>query len=154
MVPPRRPTLWMAALALAVLAAGLGIAYRQVSPPRGAVARFELPADTSDRVIGQALAQIPAAAVDSVAFKSRWIDELPELDLEVLDPARREIFMRFANAERCTCGCGYTLATCRINDPSCPSSLPRLEALLDSVRTGKIQSAAGLRERPFHASGG
>jgi len=28
------------------------------------------------------------------------------------------------NDEQCTCGCGLTLAQCRINDPSCEVSLP------------------------------
>jgi hypothetical protein len=142
-----RPTLWIAALAVVVLAAGLAIGFRQafVYRPRPQPPLATTPADTSETVIDEALDLIP---VDSTAFKSRWIDDVAELDLTVLSLEQHEIFLRFANAESCTCGCGYTLATCRINDPECPFSLPRLEALLDSVRTGKIRSADGLRERP------
>jgi hypothetical protein len=130
---------------LAALAAGLAIAYRQMSPAAPAAQRSVAPPDTSEGVIDEALGQIP---FDSTAFKQRWVDELSELDLAALSTDQREIVLRFANAEQCTCGCGYTLATCRINDPTCPESLPRLEALLDSVRTGKIRSAEGLRQRP------
>ncbi|HEY3215273.1 MAG TPA: hypothetical protein VGK93_02145 [Candidatus Eisenbacteria bacterium] len=56
--------------------------------------------------------------------------------------------MQFANAERCTCGCGYTLAGCRAYDPTCEVSLPRIEGLLDSVRDGHIREARGVRSRP------
>ena len=62
--------------------------------------------------------------------------------------SRRGIFVRFANAERCTCGCGYTLAACRAFDSSCDVSAPRVQSLLDSVRAGRIRSAAGIRKRP------
>jgi hypothetical protein len=33
-------------------------------------------------------------------------------------------------------------------------SLPRIESLLDSVRSGKIPSAEGLRERPVASANG
>jgi hypothetical protein len=142
----RRPSFWISALAVAALAVGLGIAYRQAHRPAPPLPPLsETPADTSEGVIAEALDQIP---MDSTAFKRRWIDDVAELDLTVLTPERHEIFLRFANAESCTCGCGYTLAACRVNDPTCPYSLPRLAALLDSVRSGAVQSAAGLRERP------
>jgi hypothetical protein len=146
-----RVSVWIAVAAVAALLGGVVIAYRlaRVSIPaapsssRTAMAR----GDTAGDVVDRALSQIPARA-DSEAIKTRWVDDVAELDLSALTPPRREIFMRFANAERCTCGCGYTLATCRINDPTCDSSLPRLEALLDSVRSGRITSAKGVRERP------
>ena len=141
----RRPTLWIAIAAVAALAAGLAIAWRQahIVRPQPMTTPIETPADTSEGVIDEALGQSP---IDSVAFKSRWIDDLAELDLAGLDADRREILLRFANAERCTCGCGYTLATCRINDPTCPVSGPRVQRLLDSVRAGRV-SDQPLRSR-------
>jgi hypothetical protein len=104
-------------------------------------------------VIDRALAQIPAL-VDSAELKSRWQDEVRGVDVAALDPARREIFLRAANAQRCTCGCGFTLAACRAYDLTCPVSLPRVESLFDSVRAGRIKSAEGLRERPAGAVSG
>jgi hypothetical protein len=107
------------------------------------------PDTTTDAAIEQALG---AARIDSVAYKSRWLDEVPGISLTSLAPKQRELFLRFANAERCTCGCGYTLATCRASDMTCEVSGPHLEALLDSVRAGRITSARGVRMRP--SSGG
>src|SRR5204862_1231892 len=69
----------------------------------------------------------------------RWTDDARGVDLSVLTPAKREIFLRFANAERCTCGCGYTLAACRAYDLTCPVSLPRSEE-----HTSELQSRRDL----------
>jgi hypothetical protein len=85
--------------------------------------------------------------VDSTK-KNEWVDEIPGADLSRLDPARVEIFLRFANARRCTCGCGFTLAACRWFDPSCEVSGPLVEALLDSVAHGWVSDTRGLRKPP------
>src|SRR5207244_4091094 len=89
--------------------------------------------------------QIP---VDSAEIKSRWTEDLRGVDLSALTAPQREILVRHANAERCTCGCGFTLAACRAFDATCPVSLPLAERLRDSVAAGLIRSAAGLRTRP------
>ena len=62
-------------------------------------------------------------------------------DVSHLSEAQRTVFVKLANAQRCTCGCGYTLAGCRTYDPTCEVSLPRVEALLDSVRRGLVREA-------------
>jgi len=100
---------------------------------------------TSDRVVNEALGQIP---VDSAAIKNGWRDEVGGVDLATFTPQQREIMVRAANSERCTCGCGFTLAACRAYDLTCPVSLPRVEALADSVKRGLIASARGLRTKP------
>jgi hypothetical protein len=137
-------------IAIAVLLVlGLGIGmwcssfhHTSTLPP----AATSAPPDTTpDAAIDQALG---AARVDSVAYKSRWLDEVPGMSLTSLDSKQKELFLRFANVERCTCGCGYTLATCRASDMSCEVSGPHLEALLDSVRTGRIRDSRGVRSRP------
>ncbi len=87
------------------------------------------------------------AAVDS-SEKTAWVDEIPSLDMSMFTPTRREVFLRFANAQSCTCGCGFTLAACRRFDTECEVSLPRLERLRDSVSAGLLTQANGLRERP------
>ncbi len=81
--------------------------------------------------------------------KTRWVDELPDLDLAALTPASREVFLRLANGRSCSCGCGFTLAACRRFDDQCEVSGPRARALYDSVRTGRIRTAEGFRERPI-----
>ena len=91
------------------------------------------------------------AVVDSAELKTRWHDEVRGVDLAGLDGARRELFVRYANAGMCTCGCGYTLAGCKASDMSCEISGARLEALRDSIGAGWIRDAKGIRERPGRA---
>lgn len=91
------------------------------------------------------------AGVDSTK-KNAWVDEIPSADLSGLDPRRTGIFLRFANARRCTCGCGFTLAACRVYDPSCEVSGPLVAALLDSVSRGLVTDVRGLRKRPESAA--
>jgi thiol-disulfide isomerase/thioredoxin len=49
--------------------------------------------------------------------------ELPGVDLKKLTPDQRKAALKRLNSETCNCGCGLTLAQCRINDTSCPISL-------------------------------
>lgn len=139
---------WIGLVAVLALAGGLAVAARQWSA--GRTAPTPLPsappsaiADTLEDLVSRALKQ--AGGEDE---KSRWVDELQEVDLAALDQVSRVIFLRHANTRRCTCGCGYTLAACRIYDSSCPKSPPRVRALYDSVAHGLIVDASGLRERP------
>lgn len=97
-----------------------------------------------DDPIGRALA---LAGLDSTR-REEWVDEVPELDLSALTPARRELFIRLANTEHCTCDCGFTLAACRAFDPTCEDSGPRVAELRDSVAAGHYDGARGLREPP------
>jgi len=55
--------------------------------------------------------------------------EIPGVDLTKLTPAKRTEAIKAMNADDCTCGCGLTLAECRINDPECAVSLPLAQAL-------------------------
>lgn len=136
----------VAVIAMLLLIAGIGAWWWSARPPRSMrLPPLALPDTTSDRAVDQAL---DLAGRDSSLIKNRWHDEVSGLDLAALDPWRHELFIRFANAERCTCGCGYTLAGCRASDMSCEVSGPRLAALLDSVHSGRIRNASGLRARP------
>jgi hypothetical protein len=131
-----RPTLarWIGLAALAFLAVGVGVAWRQWSP-RTTVSTAAVPDSTAEGAIDEALAQ---AGPDE---KSRWVDEVPEVDVSGLDDRQRTFFLQVVNARRCTCGCGYTLAACRVYDAACDKSLPRVEAVLDSVRRGLLAQA-------------
>ncbi|HTO90848.1 MAG TPA: hypothetical protein VMJ70_06910 [Candidatus Sulfotelmatobacter sp.] len=147
-------TLWVGVLAALLVLAGAYVALGPLAPrpaPKSSpptAAELDHPGED---VVAKAMAGLPrdgGASVDSSAIKARWHDEVNGMDLSPLTPAQREIFLRFANSERCTCGCGYTLAGCKASDMSCEISGPRLDALMDSVRTGKIRSARGVRARP------
>jgi thiol-disulfide isomerase/thioredoxin len=50
--------------------------------------------------------------------------DIPGLELAKLSAAAKTAALKKLNAETCTCGCGLTLAACRINDPNCGISLP------------------------------
>ena len=156
----RSPAIWIAVVG--VLALGAWALWQQYHPaavpPAPPPTAAEL-ADPGGDVVAKAMRGVDGrvagsgapgsgAPVDSAAIKARWQDEVRGADLTGLDERHRELFLRFANAERCTCGCGYTLAGCKASDMSCEVSGALIEALLDSIRTGKIRSAAGLRVRP------
>jgi len=114
--------------------------------------------EPGDAVVEQALRQAregsgtvapdrKPSSTGSEEDKSRWVPEVKGFDASDLNRDRRTLFIRFANAERCTCGCGYTLAGCRTYDPSCPVSGPRVQVLLDSVRTGLYVAPATVPRR-------
>ena len=50
-----------------------------------------------------------------------------------ISPEVRATVLEQLNSEHCTCGCGLTLAQCRIDDPSCTISLPLAQALVKKV---------------------
>jgi len=131
-------------LAVLVVAAAIVVTVASRNPaPGGPLA--DMPGDD---VIERALA---LARADSAAIKRAWVDEIPELSLDDMAPARRELFLRLVNSRECTCGCGYTLGACRNYDPTCDVSGPLVAALLDSVRAGAAFDEKGLRMRPQEA---
>jgi thiol-disulfide isomerase/thioredoxin len=49
--------------------------------------------------------------------------ELPGVNLKTLNEEQKKVALKQMNARNCDCGCGLTIAQCRINDSSCPISL-------------------------------
>ena len=135
--------------AVIVLALGIGVAMRQFAPKRDTVPPpgppVAVPAEPGPGVVEEAMRSAP---LDSAEIKPRWQDEVRGVDVSGLDAKETDLFLRFANAEHCTCGCGYTLAGCKASDMSCEVSGGMLEALRDSIRSGKVRSARGIRARP------
>ena len=60
--------------------------------------------------------------------------EIPGIDLKKLTPEKRTAALQRLNTDPCTCGCGLTLAACRINDPSCGVSLPLARKVVDELK--------------------
>jgi thiol-disulfide isomerase/thioredoxin len=58
-----------------------------------------------------------------------YATEIPGVDLSKLSAAEREHALTTMNTEHCSCGCGLTVAQCRINDPSCDVSLPQAQKI-------------------------
>ena len=135
--------------ALIALALGVGVAVRQFGSKRevepAPMPAAPAPGEPGPGVVEEAMRSAP---LDSAEIKSRWQDEVRGFDVSGLDAKQQELFVRFANAERCTCGCGYTLAGCKASDMSCEVSGGMLEALRDSIRAGKVRVTRGIRTRP------
>lgn len=58
---------------------------------------------------------------------------IPGVDLSKLTAAKRTEAIKALNADDCTCGCGLTLAACRINDPTCSVSLPLAQKIAEKI---------------------
>ncbi|HET8923452.1 MAG TPA: TlpA disulfide reductase family protein [Candidatus Acidoferrum sp.] len=59
--------------------------------------------------------------------------ELPGIDLSKLTPEQKTAALHKFNAEMCTCGCGYTLAQCRIYDRDCQISKAATAKIIAAV---------------------
>ena len=68
--------------------------------------------------------------------------QLPGVDLSKLTPEQKSAALHKFNAESCTCGCGYTLAQCRIYDRGCNVSKVATEKIIAAV-TGHPHEPAG-----------
>ena len=63
--------------------------------------------------------------------------EVPGVDLAVLTPDQRTLALNRLNDEPCDCGCGLTIAQCRINDSTCAVSPKLAEKIMAEVRATK-----------------
>ena len=64
-------------------------------------------------------------------------NKIPGIDLAGLTPEKRAKVLETLNSEHCTCGCGLTLAQCRVDDPSCTVSLPIAQDLFKKITESK-----------------
>ncbi|HVB99645.1 MAG TPA: TlpA disulfide reductase family protein [Candidatus Dormibacteraeota bacterium] len=55
---------------------------------------------------------------------------LPGVDMSHLNAAQRKAALTQMNKMNCTCGCGYTVAQCRLLDPSCQNSKSQAQAIV------------------------
>lgn len=146
---PRTPQRVLGLALLIVLAVAVGFAVRAALHPAPRKAPVVIEEDAGEETPEARAERL--AAVDS-SEKTAWVDEIPEFDVSMLTPPQQRLFIRFANAQSCTCGCGFTLAACRRYDSECDVSLPRVVRLRDSVAAGLLTRADGLREPPAAAS--
>ena len=64
-------------------------------------------------------------------------NKIPGIDLSILSPERKAEALQALNSEHCTCGCGLTLAQCRVDDPDCTVSLPLARDLMKKIAAKK-----------------
>lgn len=60
-------------------------------------------------------------------------NKIPGVDLSALTGDKRAEALKTLNAEHCTCGCGLTLAQCRLDDPDCTVSLPLAQEVVKKI---------------------
>jgi len=74
---------------------------------------------------------------EAVLASNARATEIPGVDLAALTPEQRTTALNRLNDEACGCGCGMTIAQCRINDSTCAVS-PKLAAeIVAEVKAGK-----------------
>ncbi len=64
-------------------------------------------------------------------------NKIPGIDLSTLSSGKRAEALTALNTEHCTCGCGLTLAQCRLDDESCTISLPLAQELVKKIAAAK-----------------
>jgi len=64
-------------------------------------------------------------------------NKIPGIDLAVLTPEQKTQALQTLNTEHCTCGCGLTVAQCRVDDPSCNVSLPLAKEIVQKIAAGQ-----------------
>ena len=75
----------------------------------------------------------------SIAYNER---DLTAIDFTSLNAEQKRAALVEANADRCTCGCGMTLAQCVATDMTCP------------VRSDNITRIRGMVQKALNSGGG
>jgi thiol-disulfide isomerase/thioredoxin len=85
-----------------------------------------LPTDATVQTVNDTGQVLPANAAHAT--------ELPGVDLSGLSEAGKTHALQRLNTEPCPCGCGFTIAQCRIADPSCDISPVAAKKIVDEIR--------------------
>ncbi|MFQ5700489.1 MAG: DsbA family protein [Acidobacteriota bacterium] len=101
-------------------------------------------------------AQAGAAQPSSNTPSGRQYREgLNGVDFSGLDAAGKERALDLMNANRCDCGCGMSIAKCRVEDSSCSHSPVLASKIIAGIKAGKTdkQIVASLGPAPAPAGG-
>jgi len=93
----------------------------------------------------RALAKLPTNAEVSVVedtgqvlkANSAYATSIPGIDFAGMTADEKTMALKRMNEESCTCGCKQTVAGCRIDDPTCETSLPLAKKIVDEVKKKK-----------------
>lgn len=91
------------------------------------------------------LAKLPTAAEVQIVEdqgqvlkgNAAYATSIPGIDFTGLTAAQKTLALKRMNEENCTCGCKQTVAGCRIDDPTCETSLPIAKKIVEEVRSKK-----------------
>jgi len=119
------PTTFMVGPDLKMMQKHVGqIRASQIELETRVLAKLPVDADVEyDAAEGQAVLATNAKATD-----------IPGLDLSMLTTEQKTAALKRLNEEACGCGCGLTIAACRINDSTCGVSPKLAEKIVADVR--------------------
>src|SRR5688572_3246051 len=86
-----------------------------------------------------AASDTPAAGNASAKI---YREGLSGVDFTGLTPAQKEKSLDIMNSQGCDCGCGMTIAQCRVEDKTCGRSPKLAAAVIAAVKSGKDDAAA------------
>lgn len=66
-----------------------------------------------------------------------YATSIPGIDFTGMTPEQKTMALKRMNEEQCTCGCKSTVAGCRIDDPTCETSLPLAKKIVEDVKKKK-----------------
>jgi thiol-disulfide isomerase/thioredoxin len=72
--------------------------------------------------------------------------ELPDVDFSGVSPEQKKAILKRLNSESCTCGCGLTLAQCRINDSGCGVSKKIAANIVKEILSGSPPATPNSKE--------
>ena len=67
--------------------------------------------------------------------------DLPDVDMKRLTPQQKQAALKRMNSESCNCGCGLTIAQCRINDDTCDISKHLAAEIVKQIASGQSAPA-------------
>lgn len=79
------------------------------------------------------ITQVDDEAATRHVVNAAQATEIPGVDLSKLSPVQKGAALQKLNSDKCTCGCGNTVAQCRLDDPSCGVSLPLARAIVAEI---------------------
>ncbi|MGH6692396.1 MAG: hypothetical protein ACREF4_17145, partial [Gammaproteobacteria bacterium] len=84
---------------------------------------------------------------EATAAKTQYREGLSGVDFTGLDETAKNRALDIMNQAGCDCGCGMTVAQCRVEDKTCPRSPGLAKQVVDGVKAGRPadQIAASLK---------
>jgi thiol-disulfide isomerase/thioredoxin len=101
------------------------------------VAQIELETRVLAKLPVDADVEYDAEEGQAVLATNAKATDIPGLDLTGLTADQKTAALKRLNEEACGCGCGLTIAACRINDSTCAVSPKLADAIVAEARAGK-----------------
>jgi len=100
-------------------------------------AQVELETRVLARLPVEADVEYEAASGQAALATNAKATDIPGVDLSSLTADQKTAALKRLNEESCDCGCGLTIAACRINDSTCAVSPKLAERIVADVKAGK-----------------